>query len=418
MTRPRTVFAFLATFVALLHLVPMVNMVAEGLPIPTFVVVDALSLVAFGLGAVVLGRRLQTGKLSELDVLVPAYLTFSLASYLLYFSPGHPAVALQYLYGVHHLVMPMSLYFVVQALDDAWRLRLTRHLVAWNLVAIVLGGVLFFWRPDFYVGYLLEHYQTSAEDELIFFRMGSYLGSISMGVIAASTIALLRATPLRPWMQYVLAGVLFMGALLSGQRGGMVAAAGGLAFLLVTERSASRRVTMAALTAGLGAAAILYMESRIPGTLAYLAHRVVSAGDALAERSGSYQEGLRYLADYPLGLGLGAASPAGATGLNIRTEVSDANYLRVLADLGFVGLALFLLVLVRAAVRALRDRRRTAWGAAVGLICVVALGSNVFDTYYLSHMLWLLVGMLGDPPPDRPDPPVHEPARPVLEAVG
>ena len=412
-------FRFLAVFLAVLHLIPLANMVAEGSVIPTFAVVDALSLAAFALGGLVLGRRLATRTLSELDMLVLAYLGLSLGSFLLYFLPGHPAPAFQYVYGVHHLVLPMGLYFAVQALDASARLRLTRHLVGWNCAAILIGGLLFFWRPDFYVTFLMEHYQTnSAEDETIFFRMGSYLGSISVGVIAATTIALLPLVRM-PWSgRYLLAGVLFMGALLSGQRGGIVAAMGALVFLLLDERSMTRRAGMIALSAGLALAAVLYLESRVSGTVAYLLHRVVSMADALGERGDMYQEGLRYLADYPLGLGLGAASPAGATGLNIRTEVSDANYLRIVADLGLVGLGVFLLVLGRAGVRALFGPGRP-WGVAVAAICVVALGSNVFDTYYLSHMLWLLVGMLGDPPPGT-DPAPSAPQTPgaVLEAVG
>jgi len=92
---------------------------------------------------------------------------------------------------------------------------------------------------------------------------------------------------------------------------------------------------------------------------------------------------------------LGATtSAADLAQANLGGQVVDANYMRILSDLGLPGLSLFLFI-NGAVLWSLRKKpNRFAFMAALAIYGIVALGTNVFDHYYMGHFYWLLVGIM------------------------
>jgi hypothetical protein len=76
----------------------------------------------------------------------------------------------------------------------------------------------------------------------------------------------------------------------------------------------------------------------------------------------------------------------------------DANFLRIWADLGILGFGTFIMIILFALRRALATGEPFAWTLIVLIYCVQALGSNVFDNFYVSHLFWLLLGVIDSLP--------------------
>src|SRR5438046_3549480 len=115
------------------------------------------------------------------------------------------------------------------------------------------------------------------------------------------------------------------------------------------------------------------------------------------------------LRPFPLGVGVGATSSAAKNaGLLTEPEVADANFMRIAADLGVEGLALYLLVLAAAGWRAWQSRNRAAWLAILAMHSGIMLSTNVFDSYYISHTFWILLAVIDR---DAEPVPAVEPAR-------
>jgi hypothetical protein len=109
-----------------------------------------------------------------------------------------------------------------------------------------------------------------------------------------------------------------------------------------------------------------------------------------------YGPGLAYMVDFPFGVGLGGTSSgAQAAGLAARGQVVDANFMRILTDLGLLGLWSFVAILFLAARSALKKKDDSVgWMLLIGLICLICLGTNTLDSYYVSHCFWMFLGAI------------------------
>jgi hypothetical protein len=122
-------------------------------------------------------------------------------------------------------------------------------------------------------------------------------------------------------------------------------------------------------------------------------------GNPFEERMVSFNKGWEVISEYPLGLGVGAnTSGADSAGANPGGQVVDANFLRIWADLGILGFGTFIMIILFALRRALATGEPFAWTLIVLIYCVQALGSNVFDNFYVSHLFWLLLGVIDSLP--------------------
>jgi hypothetical protein len=226
--------------------------------------------------------------------------------------------------------------------------------------------------------------------------LNSYVGSTAVGILAAITIALVPRIKLRTGVAPAIVSLMVIAAMLSQQRGGLAATALALVYYLIAGQGRVRTRLLSIVAAVVAIVILAFaFEARYPGVLGYTADKALSSTSALSERLHSYRVGWDYFQRFPLGLGLGATSSAVYNAnLIVGEEVTDANFARILADLGIIGVTLFGVVLAAAIVVATYKREALGWLTMLGIYCLVSLGTNVFDVFYVAHLFWFFVGAL------------------------
>jgi len=397
----RSAFVFLSGYVLLMHVIPIASMTGYGWLIPGTVLQFIMGAATVAFAAIYAGSATRFGgpRLSMLDLLVIAYLCLCLASFASYMKPAHPVQSKAFVYGVHHLLIPVPLFLAAKVTTHERRLQVLRLICYANVFMMLAGFVLFIARPAFYTAYLASYYRESRNLiplDLLYIRFASYMGSTAVGLLAALTIVLAAQLRLSKIVTVVIPPLMLGGALLSQQRGGMAATFIALAYFAVSrQQTRGLKVTALAFSAAVIVAGVVVAQKNYPGLVEYTLLRFASFGDALGERAGSYGIGWTYVLAHPFGMGLGATSSAAFNaGLNFAEEVTDANFLRILADVGVPGFLLFALIIVGTAWRGLRARAGLAWPLAMGIYVLIALGTNVLDSFYLAHVFWILAATI------------------------
>lgn len=400
MDRDRRRALGMLAYVAGLHLLVLVTLwrrsssgVAPG--------VVLLSAIPIGLAVpYLLGRLVRP--LGQLDLWVLLYALWSVGSGVLFLQTGNPTQPAAYFYGLYSFVLPIACYFAGRSLGRAQAPMVLSGIVLLNAFAVAYGLYMHFARPAYYADFLVRALTPdgATEEWQYYARLQSYLGSTLVGYISTSGIVLAtmavssvkRALP-------ALALLFTAGALLSLQRASLLALIVALAYLVFAARG-NRGVRVLTVLAFVGA--IIYGGAKAGAAADPIRERVQSraTGEILEglERffdERGYKPAIGYLRDFPMGVGLGGtASAADNAGLLTRPEVADANFMRIAADLGPVGLLLFLAVIGAAAGVAWRSEHRLAWSAYLVIHCGIMLSTNVLDSYYISQSFWLTLALL------------------------
>lgn len=392
--------ALLLFFFGALHLLVLVNLwrqsgarIAEG--------VVLVSVVPLFLSAAYLLQRVSRS-LSWLDLCVLAFAAWSVVSAVLYLQPGNPTHGAAYAYGLYHFVLPIACYFAVKSVPVAQHTKLLSGFVLLNAFVAAYGLYMHFARPDYYVQFLTRALtQSGATEEWQYFaRLQSYLGSTSVGYLGALSIVLATLATAKVRRLLPLLALLFVAAsALSLQRASLVALALALVYLILLfhEQTALRLGVAVTLISGVvyGTARLERTGDPLKDTIQTRATTDITEGLESFMSDRGYGRGLRYLSAFPLGLGVGATSSAATNvGLVGLGEVADANFMRIAADLGVLGLAMFLLIIAAASAKAWRSQRRAAWLTILVIHCGIMLSTNVFDSFYISHSFWALVAIL------------------------
>jgi hypothetical protein len=293
----------------------------------------------------------------------------------------------------------MLMYFAARSLDAGDVSRVLFVLIGMQAFCSLVGIPLFFLRPDFYTAFLADRLGYSA-DWQNYARLQSYMGSTAVGILSAVAIVLLANVRMPSLLRYSLALLFALTIFLAQQRGAYVSGVLALGFLIYRAKLSALQLTVAV---GATFAAILVGLNSVGLDTDVLAgifsNRIVDdlfMGDPLGERMVSYGKGVSFLADYPLGLGLGATTSAAQdSGAHVNGQVVDAYYMRVASDLGVHGLALFLVVLATAAIQSLRHSVIRGGAVLVAIYSLQSIGTNVLDTFFVSHAFWLLLGLSG-----------------------
>jgi len=389
-------------YLVVLHVIPIFTMLGLGALVPGNLLSAGMAAVTLWLTLIYALDRVQPNAetFTLLDGLVGAYAVYSLASFFLYFQPGHPATPVAFVYGVDHLLLPLPLFFAVKLVSPRDQRSIIKTICVLNVGMVVAGLLLFYLRPAFYTTYLTNYFEESRNlvtQAVLYVRLNSYVGSTAVGILSALTMVLISHLRIGRVATAAAISLLVVAAVLSQQRGGLLGGAMALAYYLAAGHGRlAGRVALIAVLFAVIAGVALFFEARYPGLLAYSADKAFSSGSALSERFHSYRVGWNYFLRFPFGLGLGATSSAVYNaGLIVGEEVTDANMARILADLGAVGVTLFLVLLSSAFVAALRTGRDAlAWLAVLAIYSAISLGTNVFDSFYVAHLFWLLCGII------------------------
>jgi hypothetical protein len=392
-----------------MHALLFTNLFLAGRFLSSLVLVP-LARVGLVLAARFFGRLLAQARpsLSALDLAVSIYFVYSVASLVLFTTPANPASPRAYLYGLNIQVLPMLMYFAVKGLGEYDLRRIVRVFIGLQAICAMVGIVLFLARPNFYTAYLGERLGVEQEWQS-YARLQSYIGSTATGILSAVAIALLADVRWSRFVRYALAVLFLLTIFLTQQRGAYVSGILAAGFFLYRSR-----VSPLALAAAVGvsvAALLVTLGSLGFGTdlLADLFRsRVVEdliQGSPVGERAEAYEKGLGFISTFPLGLGLGATtSAADDAGAHVGGQVVDAYYMRVASDLGVPGLALFIAVLAVGAYVAARSPRYRAFAVVVLIYAFQSTGTNVLDSYFVSHVFWMWLGFAGSIPGPGPIP--------------
>jgi len=395
---PRRIYLYAIMYVLVLHAAPFFNMLFGGI-VPVFAVVDVAAVYSAWLMLRYMHRAATIGAgFTRLDLAISAYLLWSAASFLLYFQPGHPVRAVAYAEAVHHLLVPICLFFVMKGMTSEQRVSLVRWICLLNAWLIVVGSVLYFTRPAFFTDFLRAYYSgTPTESGALYGRMTSYLGSTMVGMVSAVTILLIPVARFGSVSGGIIVAIMVAGAGLAQQRGGFVGTMVALAYYLLSSHANIAKKTVTIVVGGLLiVGSTIWLQAHFAGLLSLVSHRFSGINEALGERMYSYRAAAAYFSDFPFGAGLGTTASAG--GLNLRGEITDGNFARIFADLGLLGLFLFGLVIVLGIRRALLTRGNVGLAVLLVVYCVVAVGTNVFDIYYAGHLFWIVLGIIDSGP--------------------
>ncbi|MDX1953665.1 MAG: O-antigen ligase family protein [Verrucomicrobiota bacterium] len=393
----------LLLFVVMLHMAPILNVFGRLPGGRTVYLVDTFTLIPIFMTLIYFPSRQKIGKyrFSVLDWSVIAFGAYSLLSILLYFQPNNPSDINAYFYGVHYFVLPIFCYFAVKMLALPEQEKLRRAILYLNLFALLFGLWVFYDRPAFYTAFLettVFDFNVSEEWQS-YSRLQSYFGSTAVGTICASSLVL--ATLNSNWKKVlpIAMPILLLSVALSRQRGGMLASLFAMGYILFLKReNISYRILISSVTLLLLLAALFLFDSRYTGTFEAVYQRSTSEmSEAFTARG--YAPGLEYIQEFPLGVGIGGTSSAAySAGLARMGQVVDANFMRIMADLGIFGLALFLFILFTACRLALKKEQGLGWVALIGTFCLVCLGTNTLDSHYISHLFYIFLGMIDSAP--------------------
>ena len=260
-------------------------------------------------------------------------------------------------------------------------------------------------------------------DEGIFRRLISTFLSPLATAFAFAVALLLTAAggPLRRRAAAPLAALVALGLLFTISRSTLVALAGGFCVLALALRrpwplglAAATVVVGLAFTAGLDRVAPtthflpaeIAEQERIARERGDLPGSELSLGEpSIRSHLNALRDGADTVLRHPQGHGLGnAGAVAERTGTDSRA--GESNYTEIGAQVGVVGLALFLLWslallvgLVRAAWTGEEGRRWAAAGLAASLATVLALGvqTDAVGVPWLAYCVWWLSGALAVP---------------------
>lgn len=121
--------------------------------------------------------------------------------------------------------------------------------------------------------------------------------------------------------------------------------------------------------------------------------RFMSFSEAINERSGDWWAGLNNTTNILTGDGLGRYSHKAVEYSDV--FISDGNYFRILAEVGIIGFALFILIIISALIKSIINFKK--YYLEMGLIimiCLQAIGSNVFAFQLIAPIFWFTLGRL------------------------
>tara|TARA_B110001452_G_scaffold214725_1_gene185701 strand:- start:420 stop:1655 length:1236 start_codon:yes stop_codon:yes gene_type:complete len=291
---------------------------------------------------------------------------------------------------VNFLVVPKLFFYLCGSYIGDNIQKGIKQLVYINSWMMIVGLLLTYINPGFYDSYLHSIYGFESFAE--FYRFLGYLdNSMTMGILAAVNIILALSysgfsKPMTKFYVFISAVVLIT----TLQRGAWISFIIGLIVILVNNKE--YRVYLKQIIPAFLVLVVIFVLvanfSHEPA-ISKIVARFLSIPDALIDRIHSWGNIWPVLKGNFLGGGLGSTSHK-CTDLS-PYSIPDANYFRIIADIGFLGFLSFLSVVLYSTYR-LRKNGHVGLYAVVLMYLFQAIGTNVFDLYYSSFIFWFIIG--------------------------
>lgn len=327
------------------------------------------------------------------DKLFSLYIVFCIASGLLFFVSRRTLIV--YLAAFSYNIIPSLLYLKGASMTEDYSPDEVSKPIFGTCVFLMGFGLFFYiFFSDFYYEYIgqsIETYMWRLAD----YRFGSYLTSLILGSICASSIPLYYATiKTRSRLSNIICLlIIILSLILCMQRSAWVCAVVAFWGILFTEKNKGDKNIKYIL--GIICVLIIVINLRdyffTTEQLNHFLGRIslTSLAQMGGERIAQWQRAIDAFVKMPIGYGIGAyGNKAGQFGFDC---VYDGNYFRILVELGIVGTFLFVLLLIRAMYRSYMRGNRYIFFLLL-LFSLQAIGTNVFDLFFCSFIFWFYLG--------------------------
>ncbi|HUX95577.1 MAG TPA: hypothetical protein VMV47_07575 [Bacteroidales bacterium] len=289
--------------------------------------------------------------------------------------------------------------------QDAYIEKNLVNIIYINFTLVFVGIIFYFIRPNFFLSYQSELFPQQFNYYAGYFpRLTSYMSSLVIGVICSTNFILSIEYIKDKWIKYIFMLTFAVGSFLSMERGSWVMLIfGTILFYLIkfyVENNKLRRPKLnKKLLAAIiiiviiffGAVYIMWDNVVFSKFIIELGKKVARLFNAYEERIETWKTAINLSIKYPFGLGLGILSHKGIQN-NFIYSVADGNYFRILGDIGYLGLINFL-ILVFAGLLLLYKKRMMSILISIIVFLMQAIGTNVFDLYYISFLFWFFLGI-------------------------
>jgi len=273
-----------------------------------------------------------------------------------------------------------------------------------NLILITIGIILHFIRPNFFLEFQRNEFRT-VNYGLYYPRLTSYMNSLILGIVSPISAILSIEYAKKRKLFFII--VFIIGSFLTLQRGSIIDLFFGFTiYFMLKNHLNSKKIKFKIprktinhiiyLTIGillfLLTIFLFYKESEIIKIFTLnLKYKLNNILNSILERNDTWIESIKIANEYLLGLGIGLLSHKGADAFFLYS-VPDGNYFRILGELGYIGLILFILLITKGMYLAFRQKKLSIFAV---LLCYSfhAIGTNVFDLYYASFIFWFLLGL-------------------------
>jgi hypothetical protein len=188
-----TAFKITFSYLVILHLIQFINIKFDLSFLKPFPIVEILSI---GVFIFLVSKNFITTSLRKKQTILFHTVSFALIYYLLtilcYFQFGNTYSLLNYIYGIHHCILPIFLFYLVQLVPVDEVIILLKRILFLNFFLCFIGIILFLLQPDFYTEYLKRLFNDLNITDVwqLYGRLQSYLGSTSVGNIATVSFVL------------------------------------------------------------------------------------------------------------------------------------------------------------------------------------------------------------------------------------
>lgn len=309
--------------------------------------------------------------------------------------------------GIRNMVLPIFFYFCAEIYQDypeQKRMETKKKWMKGLLFCLLTGLLLHIWNPLFYHDYMrtviLNVYMTDIDiyyGGRVMRFMGIFLSS-QMAGIASVAGACLAADVYRKHIvkKYISTGVFGITALLSFQRAAWVLMVLVICYDVMKHIREQKTVFSILIFVLAGFTALVFFGDTVSYALnmnqdgAYamsVIERIQSLSGVVSERF-SFSFAVEAIEAF-------WASPVFGNGLAYLGRSLDANYHRILADLGLCGFLPFCMIILRTAFLTVRNKHTDSTGLLPLCIAVNALGAPMFDSILTGGLFfWMMTGCL------------------------
>lgn len=411
MTEQRSkAFNIIFSYLVIIHLVLLISIKFDIAILKPFPVIEILSVVViyflvkndFIANAM---RNKQTILFHTISISIVYYLT----TVFCYFQYGNSYSILNYAYGIHYCILPMLLFYLVQFLPVNEVLLLLKRILFLNFFMCFIGILFFLLQPDFYTDYLKKLFDDLNLTEIwqLYGRLQSYLGSTSVGNVATVSFVLTYFLIKNGYVKFIYFFTFGITVIFTQQRGPILLLLLAILIILINFLLNSSAIKKIFFFIILSISLILleklfssYITDEVAEIFNFTVDKIANESnpsEMLSERTIGYVKAGQIINMFPLGVGLGASLSASEQATNSGLgQVVDANFARILADTGIIGLFLFLGILALALYKSIKSRSLLFFTITILFYSFQALGTNVFDSFICIHLFWIFLGILNN----------------------